>query len=112
MLRQNGDSSTCVIEPVELQNISQPLERPAEAKVGGRPSSLNIHQTPGSREVLTENNDPVEVLPSPTTAAAQKHEKWNTPRLNLWRTFAAFWSFIVMGSNDAAYGVCTSYINH
>lgn len=27
-------------------------------------------------------------------------EKWNYPRRNLWRTFAAFFAFIVMGAND------------
>jgi hypothetical protein len=32
-------------------------------------------------------------------------EKWNQPRINIHRTFATFWSFLVMGANDAAYGV-------
>ena len=32
-------------------------------------------------------------------------EKWNEPRINVSRTLATFWSFLVMGANDAAYGV-------
>ena len=32
-------------------------------------------------------------------------EKWNSPRINAYRSFATFWSFLVMGANDAAYGV-------
>ena len=32
-------------------------------------------------------------------------ERWNTPRINLWRYLAALYSFIIMGMNDAAYGV-------
>lgn len=32
-------------------------------------------------------------------------EKWNHPRINICRIFATFWSFLVMGANDAAYGV-------
>lgn len=32
-------------------------------------------------------------------------EKWNQPRVNIHRTFATFWAFLVMGANDAAYGV-------
>lgn len=32
-------------------------------------------------------------------------EKWNQPRVNIHRTLATFWSFLVMGANDAAYGV-------
>ncbi|RJE26881.1 Mfs transporter [Aspergillus sclerotialis] len=36
-------------------------------------------------------------------------EKWNEPRSNIYRTFATFWSFLVMGANDAAYGLETYY---
>lgn len=34
-------------------------------------------------------------------------EKWNAPRINIYRSFATWWSFLVMGANDAAYGVST-----
>jgi hypothetical protein len=32
-------------------------------------------------------------------------EKWNQSRTNIQRTLATFWCFMVMGANDAAYGV-------
>lgn len=32
-------------------------------------------------------------------------ERWNSPPINTYRTFATLWSFLVMGANDAAYGV-------
>jgi len=32
-------------------------------------------------------------------------EQWNKPRINTYRYLAAIYSFIVMGMNDAAYGV-------
>lgn len=32
-------------------------------------------------------------------------EKWNSPRINTWRLGAVFWSMMIMGANDAAYGV-------
>ena len=35
-------------------------------------------------------------------------EKWNHPRINIYRSFSTFWSFLVMGANDAAYGVCAT----
>jgi hypothetical protein len=107
MLRQNGGSSTCVVEPVELQDVSNLVPRPEDAKVTGSAPSLQIHETLGSQRPVSENIDPVENLPSPTTAPAEKKERRNAPRKNLFRTLAAFWSFIVMGSNDAAYGVCS-----
>lgn len=109
MFRQNGDSSTCVVEPVELQEIGDRIEQPASAKHLG--TERQIHQTLTPRLSSTSvNNDPVENLPSPTTAAVAKLERWNAPRSNLWRTLAAFWSFVVMGSNDAAYGALIPYL--
>jgi hypothetical protein len=88
----------------ELQDVSNYVTKPDNAKIS--PSSLKIHETSGSRLNGDDNSDPVENLPSPTTQGADKLERWNTPRVNFWRTMAAFWSFVVMGSNDAAYGVC------
>jgi hypothetical protein len=34
-----------------------------------------------------------------------ENEKWNRPRSNILKTLATFWSFLVMGANDSAYGV-------
>lgn len=90
---------------MELNDVSGYLQQPADAKVSGLQATLQTLQTRTSQQAVQENNDPVEHLPSPTTAVAHKPERWNTPRTNLWRTLAAFWSFVVMGSNDAAYGV-------
>lgn len=32
-------------------------------------------------------------------------ERWNQSRGSICRTLCTFWSFLVMGANDAAYGV-------
>ncbi|OQE28360.1 hypothetical protein PENSTE_c003G06133 [Penicillium steckii] len=37
-------------------------------------------------------------------------EKWNEPRINAYRSFATFWSMLVMGANDAAYGALIPYL--
>lgn len=101
VVHQNGGSSTCVVEApsVELGDLSHYITKPEDAK-------LPTDQAK-SREVSTskDGDDPIERLPSPTTQAEPKLEQWNFPRRNLYRTAAAFWSFIVMGANDAAYGV-------
>jgi hypothetical protein len=102
-LHQNGGTSTCVVEPsVELQDVSSYLQKPQDAKTA---PSLKI----SDRRSL--NDDPVETLPSPTTQAAEKLERWNQSSTNVYRTFAAFWSFVVMGSNDAAYGALIPYVS-
>lgn len=42
----------------------------------------------------------------PTLASiAPESENWNTRKINAYRTIATFWSAIVMGANDGAYGV-------
>lgn len=112
--QQNTGSSTCVMEPTELQaiHISQcpPVENHTEKKFESR-SSININQSRGTLDttpISQTNTDPIEELPSPITATETK-ERWNHPRVNLWRTLAAFLSFTLMGSNDAAYGVCTPH---
>lgn len=57
------------------------------------------------------DNDRNESLPSPTTAPEQPQEMWNSPRINVFRVFATFWSFVVMGLNDATYGVCGFHLD-
>ncbi|KAJ5466641.1 hypothetical protein N7539_009370 [Penicillium diatomitis] len=50
-----------------------------------------------------------EVASSEPTGAFPALEKWNSPRINAYRCFATFFSFLVIGSNDAAYGLETYY---
>ncbi|KAH7095640.1 major facilitator superfamily domain-containing protein [Paraphoma chrysanthemicola] len=101
-LNHNSGSSTCVVEPVELQAISHHPAKPPSAKVAG----LRLSDTKGSVEDDDSPND----LPSPTTHPAVKAEQWNHPRSNFFKCMAAFWSFVVMGSNDAAYGALIPYL--
>ncbi|KAF2637997.1 MFS general substrate transporter [Massarina eburnea CBS 473.64] len=110
MAFQNGSSSTYIMEApsktdaVELQDISQYPTQPEPVKHAA--SDLKIDDTQRQRD----DDDPVENLPSPTTQGPEKLEQWNRPRANFWRTMAAFWSFVVMGSNDAAYGALIPYL--
>lgn len=36
-------------------------------------------------------------------------QQWNSPNINKYRYLGANYSFIIMGMNDAAYGVCLSF---
>jgi hypothetical protein len=38
-------------------------------------------------------------------------EKWNEPRINMWRVFGTMFSFIIMGMNDGAIGALIPYVN-
>ncbi|KIW97826.1 uncharacterized protein Z519_01410 [Cladophialophora bantiana CBS 173.52] len=48
-------------------------------------------------------------LPAPSTATPQL-QKWNSPRINMWRCLGTFYSFVVLGANDGAYGALIPYL--
>ncbi|KAE8155042.1 major facilitator superfamily domain-containing protein [Aspergillus avenaceus] len=55
------------------------------------------------------NGDRQEKSPTETSHVFPEAERWNYPKSNVLKTFATFWSFLVMGANDAAYGLETYY---
>lgn len=84
------------------------------ASSGGSQTSVELRplgratedQTPLS---IKENNDPAEFLPQPSTTV-HVVERWNSPRVNIYRTLSTFFAFIIMGANDAAYGALIPYV--
>lgn len=42
---------------------------------------------------------------SGSSSSSPALERWNNPRINMYRYFTALYSFIIMGMNDAATGV-------
>jgi len=68
-----------------------------------RPSA--VQPTP---EQAVESENPINGDDDPPATAVNALERWNYPRHNIARLIATFWSFIVSGANDAAYGVCSS----
>jgi len=102
---QTSTTSTTAAMTFQQQDISSHDSKPQDERVASSHIDLQLSDTKGVQE-----SDPVENLPSPTTQAAEKPEQWNHPRSNLFRTMAAFWSFVVMGGNDAAYGALIPYV--
>lgn len=75
-----------------------------------QPRSLGNNSCHSSNQasIVEHCHLPVDADIPPTAVAAL--EKWNSPRSNIYRTFATFWSFFVMGANDAAYGSLIPYL--
>ena len=44
-------------------------------------------------------------LPPPATTVVTPPQTWKHPRINFWRFIASNYSFVILGVNDAAYGV-------
>lgn len=106
---QNQGSATCVVDPIALQDVSG--RPPASANKLSQACSIHDLSIEESRQSQHSrpSDDPVENLPSPITVS-EKVQRWNHPRINLLRTLAAFWGFVVMGMNDSAYGALIPYL--
>jgi len=86
-----GSSSTCVIEAEAIKLQSMAVEEPGNNQV-----QRTIRQ-PSRSEIQLGNQDncPEGILSSPTTASEQL-ERWNHPRVNIYRTMATFVGFTIM----------------
>lgn len=88
----------------------------ASASSGGS-STVTIELPPPSHvrldvekasPVLNEGTPPEPRAPS--THSQPQLQRWNSPRLNMWRCLATFYSFVILGANDAAYGALIPYL--
>ncbi|KAI3321335.1 putative MFS transporter [Xylariaceae sp. AK1471] len=97
-LHQNGGSSTAVME-MEMEPLSY---------LSQKKSAVDMSTPPRRASSDEEKQD--DHLGTPTMATAtEAKQRWNHPRTNIPRVGACFYSFIVMGANDAAYGLQDYY---
>ncbi|EXJ94087.1 hypothetical protein A1O1_02480 [Capronia coronata CBS 617.96] len=71
------------------------------------PKSYSNTVSEGTRLALEDTT--AAALPPPATSTPQL-QKWNSPRINIYRCFATFYSFVILGANDAAYGALIPYL--
>lgn len=93
-------STTCVLE---MQ--PQPPAHLKTSQVEPTPSSKDIPLAKvgtGPDGGLSVGIDGEPSVPATAVPAAQK---WNSSRLNVYKVLITFFSFIILGANDAAYGV-------
>ncbi|KAI0542021.1 major facilitator superfamily domain-containing protein [Xylaria digitata] len=102
---QSSGSSTAVmeIEPVYISPLPS-RNKSVEAIPMPTPQDSPARRTSSDEEKQIDDSFP----PTPLMAAEVK-ERWNYPRSNTRRVAACFYSFVVMGANDAAYGLQEYY---
>lgn len=109
MSSQRAGSTTCVIE---LNDTPYARDRyPTGSKTPYQlPDTIRAATPPAPQDEenrsTTSNSDNADP-PASATAALQT---WNNPPVNKWRILAAFFSFIVLGMNDAAPGALIPYL--
>lgn len=102
---QNGGSSTAVMElqPAYMSPLPSGNNKSSIPEAGDSPAYHSASTRRGSSD---EEKQAVDDSAPPTPLmAAEVKERWNYPRSNIPKVSACFYSFIVMGANDAAYGV-------
>lgn len=67
---------------------------------------------PSKQIVSKQNNSPDQETSlelgeqnQPQGRATEILQQWNKPQINVWRYLACLLGFVIMGANDAAYGV-------
>ena len=101
-VQQNSSNSTSVMELEAVQYADLGSNKPPQPDNSPRQTSSSLRQESHARR-----SDELSLpgsLPAPTTAT-ESLQRWNYPRKNTARIAATFWAFLVMGANDAAYGV-------
>lgn len=96
-IRDATGPSTTATSVIELQS---PLRSERQYSIGNNHNNEEDHDETG--QTFDSPEEP------PTGAVVHALEKWNAPSRNIPRTLATFWSFLIMGANDAAYGVRSS----
>ncbi|KAK8068667.1 hypothetical protein PG994_005283 [Apiospora phragmitis] len=75
---------------------------------GSSTAVMEMHdiRAPHSKlEAQLPEESPQDGPSSPPPTAAEMIQRWNYPKSNVPKIAACFWSFVVMGANDAAYGI-------
>lgn len=88
---------------MKQQDVSMASPGVVQEKPDADHINLEGRQTSERSEAERESNS--------ETEGFSALEKWNHPRINMFRLFATLWSFLVMGANDAAYGVSAALDN-
>ncbi|KAI8955356.1 major facilitator superfamily domain-containing protein [Xylaria longipes] len=100
-LHQNGGSGTAVIEMQPVYLSPPPSNQSVE-------TTTPPDSSPRRASTDEEKQDMDGAPPMPPSGTDVK-ERWNYPRTNTRRVGACFYSFLVMGANDSAYGLQEFY---
>lgn len=94
VIMTTGSCATIELAPIEPQARYPPLRHDVQAEE--RPSFGSSRRTLAQNGIFEsgQSQNVVEVT-----------QKWNNPKINVFRVAACSWGFLVMGANDVVYGV-------
>ncbi|KAI0444222.1 putative MFS transporter [Xylaria telfairii] len=105
---QNGGSSTAVMEMEPVYLSALPPKHSSADAISTTPTPPDSSTRRASTD--EERQDQDAGFPAPPPSGTDVKERWNYPRTNMPRVGACFYSFLVMGANDSAYGPLIPYL--
>jgi hypothetical protein len=69
--------------------------------------SVSGSQSQSEQKLGISDPEDIRTDTAPPTEAVEALQRWNSSRIQMWRVFATFWAFFVVGMNDGSYGVST-----
>lgn len=88
------------------------LQAPSTPYFSDQKRASHFEASPSSQQILGNSTPEIATQNVPPENAVEALQKWNTPRINMHRVFATFWSFFLVGMNDGSYGVSLIRISH
>jgi hypothetical protein len=86
-------------DTIELQ---QPRVKYEDAPLQKKTGNVKAEESPAFAKALSQDTE----LSTNLDDDEPPRERWNESRINIFRTFATFWAFIVMGMNDGKFRRC------
>lgn len=88
-----------------MATLTMTQAEPGTASNGIELQSYPPSHTPSERKLGISDLEEIRQDSVPSARAVEVKQRWNSPKSNMWRVFATFWSFFVVGMNDGSYGV-------
>lgn len=67
-------------------------------------------ENPSQKRLEISDLEDVRGEASPPDTAVEALQTWHSPRINMFRVFATFWSFLIIGMNDGSYGALVPHV--
>lgn len=95
------------IETIDEQSSSSAFEMQPFGECGEDTAVSDKQSQPAH---VQGTSDPEDIRNDivPRETAVEAKQKWNSPPSNMWKVFACYFSFLVVGANDGSYGVSSN----
>lgn len=97
------------VTQISIMGLGQHMD-PIRIEKDVREYTTSSADEEAKRDLESGNENTQDLVETPFNVSNIGLERWNKPQINVYRYLATLYSFIIMGMNDAAYGVSLSFL--